>query len=315
MTIQLTSTGLEIDTQDEIKSDFETRQRANISDRLDVSTTSPHGQHNAIVSRALRLIHETLAAIYMGMDPDSATGDALDRVSAITGTTREAASATRTTVVVNVDPGTYAAGALVAQVTGRPNDRFENVEAVTNGGGSAANFSVIFDAQNTGPVSCPQNTLAIAGPVAGWNSIVSHTEGATGSDVESDAALRLRREQEVTNPGSTSTSGIAADLSRNISAIQTVTVIENDTDATVDSIPPHSVEAIVFGPDAPTSADNEAVAAQILASKAAGIGTATETGWVWKPANHAAKDIAKAIAIFQGEEGAAFVRLPVVINK
>ncbi len=273
MTVELTSAGLAIDTQAEIKEDFETRQRANISDRLDVSTTSPHGQHNSVVSRALRLVQETLLAIYMAMDPDGATGDALDRICAITGTTREAATATRTTVVVNVDPGTYAIGALVAQVTGRPEDTFANVEAVVNGGGSAADVSAIFDAQNTGSVSCPQDTLTIAGPVSGWNSITSNTEGAIGSEVESDAALRLRREQEVTNPGSTSTSGIAADLSANVSNIQTVTVIENDTDATVDSIPPHAIEAIVFGPDAPTTADNLAVATQILASKAAGIGT------------------------------------------
>lgn len=273
MTVTLDSNGLAIDTQAEIKADIETRQRANISDRLDVSTTSPHGQHNAVVSRALRLVQETLLACYMAMDPDSAAGDALDRLCAITGTTREAATATRTSVVVNVDPGTYAAGALVAQVTGRPGDRFENVEAVVNSGGSAANVTVLFDAQETGPVSCPQNTLTIAGPVAGWNSIVSNAEGAAGSEIESDAELRLRREQEVTNPGSTSTSGIAADISRNVPEVQTVTVIENDTDVTVDSIPLKSLEAIVFGPDSPTTADNTAVAEQIFTSKTAGIGT------------------------------------------
>jgi len=273
MTINLSSSGLAVDTQAEIKADLETRQRANISTRLDVSTTSPHGQHNALVSRALRLVQESMAALYLAMDPDSATGDALDRVSAITGTTREAATRTRTTITVNVDPGTYAIGALVAQVTGRPEDTFSNVAAVVNGGGSAANFAAVFDATNTGPVSCPANTTSINGPVAGWNSIVSNTEGAVGSDIESDAALRLRRAQEVANPGSTSTSGIVADISRNIADVDTVTVTENDTGATVDSIPAHSIEAIVFGPTTPTAADNLEVATQILASKAAGIGT------------------------------------------
>lgn len=273
MTINLSATGLVIDTQAEIKADLETDQRANISDRLDVSTSSPHGQHNSILSRAFRLVQETIAAVYLAMDPDSATGDALDRVAALTGTTREAATKTRTTITVNVDPGTYAIGALVAQVTGRPGDTFSNVAAVVNGGGAAANVAAIFDATDTGPVSCPANTTSISGALAGWNSIASNTEGALGSDVESDAALRVRREQEVANPGSTSTSGIVADLSNNIAAIQTVAVTENDTDATVDSIPANSVEAIVFGPAAPTTADNLEVATQILASKAGGIGT------------------------------------------
>lgn len=270
---ELTSTGLVSKTQAEIKADLEARQRADISDRLDVSASSPHGQHNAIVSRALRLIEETMIALYMAIDPDSATGESLDRVSAITGTTREPASATRTTVVVNVDPGTYAIGSLVAMVDGRPADTFANVAPVVNSGGAAADVSAVFDALTTGPISCPSNTLVISGALAGWNSITSNTEGAPGSDVESDAALRLRREAEVTNPGSTSPSGIAADLLRNIAEIESVTVVENDTDATVDSIPPHALEAIVFGPLAPTTADDLAVATQILASKAGGIGT------------------------------------------
>lgn len=270
---ELTSTGFVTKTQTEIKAEIEARQRADISDRLDVSASSPHGQHNAIVSRAVRLIEETMTALYMAIDPDSATGESLDRVSAITGTTRRAATATRTTVVVNVDPGTYAIGALVAMVDGRPDDRFANVEAVTNGGGAAADVSAVFDALTTGAVSCPSNTLVISGAVSGWNSITSNTEGTQGLEIESDAALRIRRAAEVENPGSTSPSGIAADILENVSEVSSVFVVENDTDATVDSIPPHALEAVVFGPLVPTAADNLAVATQIFASKAGGIGT------------------------------------------
>lgn len=270
---ELTSEGFVIRTQAEIKAALEAAQRSAISDRLDVSTSSPHGQHNAIMSRAFRLVEEAMAAVYLAMDPDSATGDALDRVSALTGTTREAATRTRSSVTVNVDPGTYAVGALVAMVTGQPEARFSNIEEVTNAGGSPANVVALFDAEETGPISCPLDTLTISGAVAGWNSVVSNTEGDLGSAVESDAELRVRRELEVTNPGSTSVDGIAADISRNCPTVETVTVIENDTDATVDSIPPHAIEVIVFGPLVPSADDDSAVATQILASKAAGIGT------------------------------------------
>ncbi len=273
MAIELTDTGLSTDTQAEIKTALETAQRLNISDRLDVSTTSPHGQHNAVVSRALRLIHEAAAAIYLGIDPDSARGDALDRLGAITGTTREAATATRTSVVVNVDPGTYAIGALVAQVTGRPDQTFSNIAAVVNSGGAAADVTVLFDADNTGPISCPEDTLAISGALSGWNSIVSNTEGTIGSDVETDAAFRQRRNNDVANPGSTSAAGIAADISQNVPDVDTVTVIENNTSAAVDSIPAYGIEAIVSGPDSPSTADNTAVAEQIFASMAAGTPT------------------------------------------
>jgi hypothetical protein len=48
--------------------------------------------------------------------------------------------------------------------------------------------------------------------------------------------------------------------------------------------------------------------------KVAGIGTATEAGWTWRPANDAADQIARTIAILRNEQPAAFVRMPVEIR-
>lgn len=42
----------------------------------------------------------------------------------------------------------------------------------------------------------------------------------------------------------------------------------------------------------------------------AGTGTAGPDGWIWTPANQAAEEIARAIAIYSGEAEAGFVRLP-----
>jgi hypothetical protein len=47
---------------------------------------------------------------------------------------------------------------------------------------------------------------------------------------------------------------------------------------------------------------------------AAGVGAASEEGWTWRPANDAAAEIARAVAIMQNEEPADFVRLPVRIQ-
>lgn len=46
----------------------------------------------------------------------------------------------------------------------------------------------------------------------------------------------------------------------------------------------------------------------------AGIGTATDEGWVWKPANEAAPQIADVIAIMKNEKAASFVPVPVEIQ-
>ena len=46
----------------------------------------------------------------------------------------------------------------------------------------------------------------------------------------------------------------------------------------------------------------------------AGVGTATEEGWEWTPADDAAPEIARVVAILKNEEAAAFVQLPVEIQ-
>lgn len=48
---------------------------------------------------------------------------------------------------------------------------------------------------------------------------------------------------------------------------------------------------------------------------AAGIGTSTDKGWIWKPANGAAEDIQKAIDVYNNKIPAVFVRLPITVKK
>lgn len=46
----------------------------------------------------------------------------------------------------------------------------------------------------------------------------------------------------------------------------------------------------------------------------AGVGTSTETGWLWTPANDSAQDILDAIAILRNEKAADFVHLPAQVE-
>lgn len=267
----LTSAGYSAPTLDEILSEIETDQRTAISNALDQSASSPLGQLNGIFSRQIRKVYEAAAALYAATNPNGATGTQLDQLAALTGTYRAAATFTRVAVVVNVDPGTYAAGALVARVASNPSALFSNVDAVTNGGGSAADVSATFQALEAGSVQAPANTLEISGPFSGWNAVTSNTEGVTGSPADTDGALRARRNAEIAAQGSTTVDAIRADILRLVPGVISASVLENDTDATVDGIPPHSFEAVVYGPAAPTADDNQALADQIFASKPVGI--------------------------------------------
>jgi hypothetical protein len=76
----------------------------------------------------------------------------------------------------------------------------------------------------------------------------------------------------VSAPGSSSVIGIAADLSA-VEGVISAYVVENDTDAAISGQPAHSIECVVYGPQAPTSTDDDTIAAAILAAKAAGIAT------------------------------------------
>lgn len=46
----------------------------------------------------------------------------------------------------------------------------------------------------------------------------------------------------------------------------------------------------------------------------AGIGTASDDGWEWEPANEAAPQVAQAVAILNNEQVAAFIQLPIEIK-
>lgn len=274
----LSPTGLDVPTLDEIKAEIEAAARAEIDPRLDLSESSPMGQFSAIVSRQIRKVWEALEALYAAADPDGATGQSLDRIAALTGTDRRPATASRVTATVNVDPGTYPAGSLVAHVTGRPSARFANADVVTNGGASPANATAVFVAETTGPVLAPSGTLVeIASPVAGWNSVTNDADATPGSAAETDPQLRVRRAREVQGIGSTTVDAIRSAISR-LSGVLEVFVFENDTDTTdVNGIPPHAFEAVIYGPDPASAADDAAAAAAIFSEKPAGILAAGST--------------------------------------
>lgn len=268
----LTSEGFDTKSLEEIQDDIGADQRANIAANLNQSSASILGQINAIIANQIRKVWEATADAYSAFDPDAASGAALDNLAALTGTTRLPASAARLSLEVNVDPGTYAAGSLVINPTGEPNATLTNTADVVNGGASADDVSGIWLADATGVTAyTTASALEITSPVTGWNSIGTIATVTNGTDVETDAALRARRQDEVTAQGSTTVDAIRADILQNVDGVELVTVTENDTDVTVDGIPPHSFEAVVYGPDPAVAADDQAVAEQIFLSKAGGI--------------------------------------------
>jgi uncharacterized phage protein gp47/JayE len=124
-------------------------------------------------------------------------------------------------------------------------------------------------AQSTGPVQAPAGTLTvIETPVTGWTSATNALDAdPLGEDLESDAALKLRRLEELAIAGRATTEAIRAKILE-IDEVTAALVFENDTWITdVDGRPPKSVDIVV------QDGDEDEIAETIFDVVAAGIET------------------------------------------
>ena len=96
----VTDTGFLLKTFEDIKSEIEEEQKTLFGDQFNTASDSVAGQLNGVITDKLAELWEVAELIYRSQDPSAATGDALDSIGKLTGTVRQAATAT--TVVVSV---------------------------------------------------------------------------------------------------------------------------------------------------------------------------------------------------------------------
>jgi uncharacterized phage protein gp47/JayE len=256
----LTSTGLEIDTLEEIRDAIKQSLRDNISASLNLTETSLLGQYVDTIASQLRQLQELALAEHASRSRSSASGEALDAIGELTGSTRDDATKSTVTVTVVATAGSYAIGTLIMHPVGAPERRFANAVLVTGNG------DFLFEAEETGPVRADSGTLTvIAETVAGFTSGTNALDAELGSEDEVDSVYRRRQVDELARPGSTTVDAIRTDL-LDVAGVTYATVYENETDVTDgNGVPPHSIEAVVVG------ADDEVVRLAVFRAKAAGI--------------------------------------------
>lgn len=152
-------------------------------------------------------------------------------------------------------------------------------------GAGAGVIDVTFSAEVAGQIGANVGDLSvIATPVAGWSNVTNLLAASVGQLQESDAALRVRRNEELAI-GATSTqeairSAILRVNQNSTDAlhvpVKACTVFHNDTDVTdANGVPPHSVEVLaLYGDgvtDVPTT--DQDIANAVFANVAAGIAT------------------------------------------
>lgn len=141
------------------------------------------------------------------------------------------------------------------------------------GPGTAA-ADVAMQSQDTGPKTAPSGSLTvIETAVSGWNGVVNLLDAQLGANIETDASLALRREEELRS-GLSALEAVRAAVQA-VPGVTTCNGFENTSDSVdADGMPPHSLEMVVVG------GDDTALLAAIFAARPAGIsaeGTTTGT--------------------------------------
>ena len=156
---------------DDIRDEINAELIAAFGTSLNTLPTSVVGQTVGIFSDKLAELWEVMAAIYRAAYPDSASGDALDNVAAITGVARLPAEPSLVTLdQLNLDgSASIPAGRIVS--VGENGNRFRTLAAVTNPETYPGTFSVAAESEQVGQVTGFSGTIdTIVTPVTGWSA-------------------------------------------------------------------------------------------------------------------------------------------------
>ena len=244
----LTPTGFEGKPLAEIIEEINAALRGDISQSLSLDPATSLGILIGVFADRVEELWELAEEVYGSPYPDSAVDAALDGVASITGTVREVATKSTVTATLNIDAAVNVLEGSVVSVDGNPLARFVTLADAVGPGPGAQDVAVEMEAEETGPTAAPTGTLTIIEtPIAGWNSSTNAADAELGTDIETDTALRLRREQELQSGGAGTLDSIRGGLLQ-VDDVEQAKVYENVSLVTDgDGVPGKALEAVVLG--------------------------------------------------------------------
>jgi uncharacterized phage protein gp47/JayE len=186
---------------------------------------------------------------YNQLDPDSAEGEAQDRLYRINDQTRKPESYSTVPVIITGTAGTIIDGSpnpFSGNVDGDATAIFSVTEqAVIPESGS---IEVVMTATEVGPILAPSGTLTvIKTPKTGITSIVNNEDAQAGQLVETSEKFRQRRLRNLRRAGSATLKGIIAAVDQ-VSGVTLVGGGENKSNQTDENgLPPKSVAIYATG--------------------------------------------------------------------
>ncbi len=105
-----------------------------------------------------------------------------------------------------------------------------SISVGTNLSISSQSSPITFLSQDFAPIAAPINTLVeILTPISGWNSINNPKAGVTGRLIETDAELRIRRNNSIRLLGAGTVESIRARLLQQVLGVTSAFIFENRT--------------------------------------------------------------------------------------
>lgn len=228
-------------TLSEILEELQDAEKAAFGPAINTQADSVLGQLNGIVADQLAQLWEVALGVYRSLYPDSASGEALDQVAAITGAVR--LPQTKSTVDLKLlleSAATVTAGSLVS--IGESGEQWEILAEVENAGADRAYVDAEAESSNFGAIVGNASAIdTIQTPIAGWSAqaaVLSQSVEPFALEDGLELTLIIDGGDEQTVTFDTAdfvdiTAATAAEVAAAISAAITGGVAEDHTDGAV----------------------------------------------------------------------------------
>lgn len=234
--------GLHISSYNDIRDSLVEEMRAIYGNDIYLDNDSQDYQMICAFALMAYDVQQALLLAYNNISPATATGTGLDRVVALNGIRRAAASYSTCLVKLTGTAGTTISNGVVQDSRGIQ-WRLPKSVTISNDGTATA----LATCTTIGRITAATGDInTIVTPTRGWTSVINEVPAIAGVNQETDSALRSKQKISTANPSSTVFEGTIGAVA-NVDGVARYAAYENDTDTERDGLPPHSITMVVDG--------------------------------------------------------------------
>lgn len=222
---EFTPEGISVQTFDEIFDQLVTAYKAIYGADTDFDSESPDGQRLGILAKAILDGQSFGVSMYNSLDPDLASGLALDRTIKYSGINRRPATRSQWDITVTASaPVDIAAGYTIVDDLGQEWATADDRSLIT--GANTATFLAVTWGAVTGTTGATLQQVTVEPLIT---ALDAPGDALVGIEEETDPDLRARRNRSLENPAYSTIGSLFAKLA-DLSGVTGLEIYENDTD-------------------------------------------------------------------------------------